>query len=165
MTEDDDLAYNIMYVGVMLKGTSIEKELLKDQNKYYEFMYLLGKQRMQLEKEYNEMVVQPVLFAMMTGFVGKGLNLTKAESEVNTILQEEKYITSESSRLSNITNILKKSKPVYKQLSDGIGSKYPEAVDHYNIEIHVPFKNGYKSIFDAHIVMDAAGKVIELIAE
>jgi RHS repeat-associated protein len=46
-----------------------------------------------------------------------------------------------------------------------IGSKYPNPVNHYNIEIHVPYRGGYKVTLDVHVIVDSAGKVIDIITK
>jgi len=46
-----------------------------------------------------------------------------------------------------------------------IGSKYLNPVNHYNIEIHVPYRGGYKIALDAHVIVDSAGKVIDIITK
>ncbi|HEY9060265.1 MAG TPA: hypothetical protein VIO64_07160 [Pseudobacteroides sp.] len=70
MVKDGDLAYNVMYVGVMIKGTDLETELMKDENKFYEFCYNYGRVRMQLENEYDELIMKPVTIALITGLIG-----------------------------------------------------------------------------------------------
>ncbi len=47
-----------------------------------------------------------------------------------------------------------------------IGSKYPQPVDHYNVEIHkpVPGRPGrFKQVGDLHLILDVAGNVIDII--
>jgi RHS repeat-associated protein len=46
-----------------------------------------------------------------------------------------------------------------------IGSKYPQPVDHYNIEVHKPDRcpGRFKRMLDLHIVVDANGNVVDVI--
>ena len=46
-----------------------------------------------------------------------------------------------------------------------IGSKYPNPVNHYNIEIHTPYRGRFKIELDAHLIVDSAGKVVDIITK
>jgi hypothetical protein len=43
-----------------------------------------------------------------------------------------------------------------------IGKKYPNPVDHYNIEIHIPERSGnYENFYNYHIILDHNKKLVE----
>jgi hypothetical protein len=44
-----------------------------------------------------------------------------------------------------------------------IGAKYPNPVNHYNIEIHSPYRNSYQQVENYHLIVDTAGKVIDIL--
>jgi len=86
--------------------------------------------------------------------------------------------------LDLVTDLLKQAKPIGKkgnqlmtELEDGykmifrrdvgefahpIGSKYPNAIDHYNIELQNSFGN---IKFNMHIIVDKFGKVLDVITK
>ena len=47
-----------------------------------------------------------------------------------------------------------------------LGAKYPNPVDHYNVEIHAPRKGRpgkFDQILDGHLIVDSNGKVVDII--
>ena len=47
-----------------------------------------------------------------------------------------------------------------------IRPKFPNSVNHYNIEIHKPIRgqpNRFEQVYDGHIIVDSKGKVIDFL--